>query len=539
MAPAEQASLIAHLRDTLAKQYGPGRVQVLETHISYVVLTGEWVYKIKKSVRLGFLDFSTLARRRFYCAEELRLNRRYAPALYEEVVAIGGALESPVIGGTGPAIEYAVKMREFAQEDLASSLLGRGELSATDIDCLAAKIATFHHACERAATSTANEPAATVLQAARDNFTDINRLAGRRGDPAILDHLERWTEREFAALSGRFAQRIRDGFVRECHGDLHLNNIARVGGELTPFDCVEFSPELRWIDVISEVAFLVMDLQTHGRRDFAYRFLNAYLEQTGDYAGLAVLRFYVVYRAMVRAKIALLGEKPSAVSPSPQLPQAYNDYVGVAEAWARPMRPGVVLMHGLSGCGKSTVSQRLLEQIGAVRVRSDIERKRLAGLAARAGSGSRLDSGLYAGSMTQATYDRLFSLMHMIREAGQTVIVDATFLRREDRQMFRSWAQDHDVPFAIVGLKASLADLRERVRQRTKEGTDASEATVAVLEYQIKTMEPFVPGETDSLLVYDASGAVDDGRLVALADTLRDRFASPRTYPSADQTVLV
>ena len=282
------------------------RVTVLETHISYVLLTGKHAYKIKKSVNLGFLDFTTLAARRFYCEQELRLNRRLAPALYLDVVAITGTIDAPVLGGDGPVLEYAVKMHEFSQEALASQLLSRNELAAADIDVLAAKVAAFHATIEVAAPDSAFGRPDDILRIALQNFARIRPLLATPADRAELDALALWAEREHQVRQTAFHERQRGGFVRECHGDLHLGNIARIDGEITIFDCIEFNDAMRWIDVMSEVAFTVMDLQDRGRGDLGQRFLNAYLEITGDYAGLSVLRFYLAYRAMVRAMVARL-----------------------------------------------------------------------------------------------------------------------------------------------------------------------------------------------------------------------------------------
>ena len=280
--------------------------RVLETHISYVLLTGKHAYKIKKNVRLGFLDFTTLAARRFYCEQELKLNRRLAPALYLDVVAITGTIDAPVLGGDGPALEYAVKMLEFPQEALASQLLSRNELGVADIDVLAAKVAAFHAKIEVAAPDIAFGRPDGILRIALQNFAQIRPLLAAPADRAELDALALWAEREHKAHHAAFIERQRGGFIRECHGDLHLGNIARIEGEITIFDCIEFNDAMRWIDVMSEVAFTVMDLQDRGRADLGHRFLNAYLEITGDYAGLSVLRFYLAYRAMVRAMVARL-----------------------------------------------------------------------------------------------------------------------------------------------------------------------------------------------------------------------------------------
>ena len=440
---SEQARLIASLRAPAIFGRECVRVTVLETHISYVLLTGKHAYKIKKNVNLGFLDFTTLAARRFYCEQELKLNRRLAPALYLDVVAITGAVDAPVLGGDGPVLEYAVKMREFPQEALASQLLSRNELEAADIDVLAAKVAAFHATIEVAAPDSAFGRPDDILRIALQNFARIRPLLATPTDRAELDAAALWAEREYQAHQPAFCERQRAGFIRECHGDLHLGNIARIEGEITIFDCIEFNDAMRWIDVMSEVAFTVMDLQDRGRGDLGQRFLNAYLEITGDYAGLSVLRFYLAYRAMVRAMVARLraaqlgsGDARGAVLAE------YDGYVDLARSYAQPPRPAIILTHGFAGSGKTTLSQALLEVLGAVRIRTDVERKRSHGYGARERSQGAIDRGIYAPDATEATYRRVCALAGGVVAAGHVAIVDATFLKRWQRDLFRQLASD-------------------------------------------------------------------------------------------------
>ena len=500
--------LVARLRAILPTLHGCEKVELLETHISYVLLAGAYAYKIKKSVNLGFLDFTTLSARRFYCEEELRLNRRYAPQLYLAVVPITGSAEDPAIGGTGPPIEYAVQMRAFAQPDLASRVLMRGELQPHHIDVLAARIAAFHDGIHRVDTSTALGTPSCIRQAALENIDEIERLLDRADANDDLGRLRQWTAREWAALSDAFAQRRAEGFVRECHGDLHLENIALVDGEITPFDGIEFSDTLRWIDVMNEIAFLIMDLQYRRRPDLARRFLNAYLEHTGDYAGLVVLRFYLVYRAMVRAKIACVRAAQGGVDESARsnLRTEYERHLSLAQSYLEPQRPAIVLTHGMSGCGKTTLSQGMLETMGAVRIRSDVERKRLVGMQVHSRSDSEIAGGLYREDMTERTYLHLLAGVQAIIGAGYIAIVDATFLKRWQRQMFREHAKQHGVPFAIVTFCAREADLRARIAQRQSNGKDASEADLAVLGHQLATAEALTSDELPDEIRYDTTG---------------------------------
>jgi len=479
--------------------YGqPGAdIKLLQTHISYVFLTGRYAYKIKKPINLGFLDFSTLEKRRHYCEEELRLNLRLAPELYLEAMPITGSPTHPVLGNAGVAIEYAVKMAEFPQQARLDHVLAQGELTTEQIDALAEQIAAFHSSIVVAGTDSVFGTPARVLQPALENFEQIHPLLK---DPADLDALEvlrEWTQHEYAALEPTFAQRKKDGFVRECHGDLHLANIALVNGAVTIFDCIEFNENLRWIDVLSEIAFLVMDLMDRNQHEFAYRALNTYLVHMGDYSGLAVLRFYLTYRAMVRAKVTAIRLHQAGMEHNERaaIYKDYRSYIRLAQSLTAPPHPALLITHGLSGSGKSTLSQPILERIGAIRIRSDVERKRLFGLSAESRSQSGVASGLYAPDATRLTYQHLAKLAQAIVAAGFTVLVDATFLQRSQRSLFQELAQTLGVPFAILDFQASTATLRQRIVQRQHAAQDASEADLAVLEHQFATQQPLAPDE--------------------------------------------
>ena len=511
----DQVRLIQALRDPA--RFGPwcAGVRLAETHISYVLLTGRDAYKIKKAVKLPFLDFMTLESRRADCERELALNRRFAPDLYLDVVAITGSADAPVVGGEGPAIEYAVRMREFPEDALLSRMLVRGELTASHIDGLAETIAAFHAAAPDAAPDAPFGAPDSVLDLALENFDELQRLVEAEADRRALADVRRWTRREYDGCARTFADRRRAGRVRECHGDLHLGNIALVEGLVTPFDCIEFNEAMRWSDVMGDVAFLVMDLRDRGRADLASRFLNRYLEQSGDYGGVRVLRFFVVYRAMVRAKIACLRASQEAPGPARAAMREFHEYLALAARSAEPGRPGLVLTHGPSGSGKTTWTQAFIELTGAIRVRTDVERKRLHDAAPDARSGSALNAGWYAPAETERTYAALADLARTIAGAGYVVVVVGTFLQRRHRRRFHDVAAGLDVPFVILDFVARAETLRQRVDVRAAAGLDASDADVHVLDEQLRTGEALDPDEQAATVTFDAD------RPLAVAQDLR------------------
>lgn len=506
--------LVEALRDPACYSHPVQSIRILETHISSVVLTGTFAYKIKKPVDLGFLDFTTLEKRRLFCDEELRLNSRLAPELYLDVVPICGTPEAPRVGGGGEVIEYAVRMHEFSQEALADRVLARGELTSRHMDALAALVAGFHLRTQCSVENDGYGAPEAIWASVAQNFAQIRALSIQAAHLQLLDEVEAWSRREHERLHEFFVRRKREGGVRECHGDLHLGNIVFLDGEPRVFDCIEFNPDLRWIDVMNEVAFLVMDLQAASRQDFAGRFLNAYLESTGDYGGLSVLRYYLVYRAMVRAKINLLRARQlePGTEESYSLEKQFRRYLALAQSCARPPRPFVLIAHGFSGSGKTTLSQPLLELIGAIRIRSDIERKRMHGISLTDRPRPGVASGLYSANVTDSTYQRLLDLTRAILDSGYGVIVDATFLKRRYRDMFCAFATRAGVPFSIVDFTLRDEILRERIAARLQQGQDASDADLAVLEHQLATHEPLQAAETAFVFTYDASRPADDAQ---------------------------
>ena len=525
-ADADVGRMVAALLNPLCYPHPVQRLELLETHISWVILTGEYAYKIKKPVNLRFVDFTSLALRRYYCEEELRLNRRLSSTIYLGVVAITGNSARPRIGGAGEVIEYAVKMRQFPQPSLLSATLARGELTESVVAKLAQKIAEFHETVPSAESTPAVDATASILTPALDNFGQMLPFIPSVEDAELLLDLREWTEREYRNPVTLLYSRLARSRVRECHGDLHLGNIVMVDGEPTPFDCIEFNAGLRWIDVMSEVAFLMMDLEAHERHDLAYVFLNTYLERTGDYDGVSVLPFYRVYRALVRAKISLLqaGDATAPVERHQNGLAAFKRYLTLAVGYVRPHRGAVIITHGLSGSGKTWLTSQVMSPLRAVRIRSDIERKRQHGLSALAQSASGAGAGIYAPDASVRTYEHLACQARHVARAGFPVIVDAAFLRRRQRDAFRALAVELQVPFVILDMEAESEVLQSRILDRAAHGTDASEATLAVLEAQMRDQEPLTNEErADAIELH--TGSMTAGNVAALCDMLAKRVS--------------
>ncbi|MGC2166206.1 MAG: AAA family ATPase [Gallionella sp.] len=465
------------------------QLRLIETHISWVVLTGAFAYKIKKPLDLGFLNFSTLPLRKQACENEIRLNRRLAAEYYLGVVAITGDAAHPRISGGGTAVEYAVKMKQFAPDVTLDQFAARGALQYAQIDAVAARLAKFHlEECEIAPVESRWGRPESVAKPVTENFLALESCLEHSDYREQLATLRNWSETEHKRLIALMRRRKRDGMIRECHGDLHLGNLAWVGAAPLIFDCIEFNDALRWIDVISEVAFIFMDLLHRNLLGHAMRLLNAWLEASGDYDGVALLRYYTVYRALVRAKVAGLRLKQTETSD--ELLAEVRSCLHLAEQLTQAMPTQLWITHGLSGSGKTIISQQMLQDFGMIRIRSDVERKRLAGLKPMDRTHADVGASIYSAAANKKTYRHLAKLAERLLKTGWPVIGDAAFLIRWQRERFLETARRCECPYKIIDVQADVEVLRRRVSERSKHGGDASEADSAVLQHQIETALP-------------------------------------------------
>jgi len=498
-------SLIDALQNSALYSHPIDKFEVIETHTSQVLLTGSYVYKIKKPVNFGFLDFSTLDKRLHCCNEEIRLNRRLAPQLYIDVIKITGSENQPEIGGEGKVIEYAVKMRQFPQAGQLDILLATGNLNNNIIDRLADRIAKFHIEIDVVEMKNRFGDFDHLRQPMLENFVQIRDAIKTTDLAADINKLEQWTLQQLSILKPITERRKQSGYVRECHGDMHLRNIAWWHDEIIIFDCIEFNPNLYWIDVMSEVAFLIMDLEDRNQHRFANRFLNRYLEITGDYEGLSLLRFYKVYRALVRAKVNALraAQEKYGSDEYQQSLSGFCQYLDLALGYLKSEEPILLINFGLSGAGKSVTSRHLAEILPAIQVRSDVERKRLYNILPTERVLPEQKQWLYSNEATKKTYDRLISLTRGLLNAGYSVIVDAANLKQRARQPFIDLAKIIKVDFLILAFQANEAVLRDRVVRRAQEGVDVSDATLSILDQQLANFEGLTAHEQSHSIVID------------------------------------
>lgn len=506
-------------------------VTVVETHISYVLLTGDFAYKLKKPLDLGFLDFSTLPQRRHACEEEVRINRRTAPELYLGVWPVTGSPEEPVLNDEGEPFEYLVRMVQFDRDLAGDRCLERGELGPEHLETLGDRVAALHQEAETPPEGSDYGALEAIREEQGANLDQLQKLIELLGiEERRFQALADWIHASLAELGSWIEGRRAQGFVRECHGDLHLGNLVLREGALVPFDAIEFDPALRFTDVMADVAFAWMDLKARGRRDLGVAFLNRYLERTGDYPGLRLLPFYTAYRALVRAKVSALQveEEETAGREARDLADRAAAYFQLAEATASGGSALLIIARGVTGVGKSTVSRPVLAELGGVRIRSDVERKRLAGLEPEESGSAEVGAGIYEEDLTERTYQRLLELARPALQAGYPVLLDATFLEADRRGSARDLAAELGVPFAILALEAPEATIRQWIRGRSKGGTDASDADESVLEHQLATEEPLTEEEEAFAVRVDTSRGPDPSDLAReLVDLARIPDRSP------------
>jgi len=491
-------------------------VRLIETHVSLLFITDDFVYKVKKAVDFGFLNFTTLDRRRFYCNEEVRLNRRLSPDLYLGVVEVRASNGAVAIGGSGAVVDYAVKMRRLPEERMLHRLLDAGEAGEVELRRVAEVVARFHLEARRAGEGEGFGTVATVRHNWEENFESCAQMPWISGrDLALIRaFVADFTTRRADLIE----ERLRLGFVRECDGDLHLENIC-LTDRVHIFDCIEFSDRLRICDTAADVAFLLMDLEYHDRGDLVPPFMDAYLSITGDGGMAPLLDFYRSYRAFVRGKVTglLLRENPQGPERG-RLEAAARRYFRLSRGFAVRGRvpPTLFLTCGLMGTGKSCLARELARQLGCALLQSDRVRKSLAGLPPAARACAPMGEGIYSREFDRAVYGDLLAGAAHALAAGKSALVDASFRRASDRALFRELAASAGVPCLVMEVRCDEGTVRERLDTRMTEGRDPSDGRWELYADQRRAFET-TDGEEGVLIVDGARPAEENADLVLAA----------------------
>ncbi|MBU5612599.1 bifunctional aminoglycoside phosphotransferase/ATP-binding protein [Geomonas azotofigens] len=511
--------LIKSLLEAAAYPEPTGEVRLVETHVSFIFITDHFVYKVKKAVDYGFLDFTTLERRRFYCGEEVRLNRRLCPEVYLGVVELRETERGAAFAGDGAVIDYAVKMRRLPEERMLDRLLSEGAVFPADMARIAAAVAAFHAGAERGPHIDACAAPEMIGQNWEQNFRQSAPFVGSTLRAGELAEIRQWATSFLAENEPLFRERVAGGFIRDCDGDLHSGNIC-LTEPVCIFDCIEFSEKFRYIDTAADLAFLLMDLEYAGRPDLARVLLAAYREASGDAGMSPLLDFYKAQRAFVRGKVTSLRLAQPGLSPEQRagVEASARRYFRLTRGYALRGRlvPTLILTCGLSGSGKSSLAGELSRELGLEITRSDLVRKALAGVPAAGGAaGAHGRDGIYNDEMDRATYAALLAEAERALALGRGIVVDATFKRRSDRERFRQLAARLDAPFLIAHTRCPEQVAHERLDRRRHDPAEVSDARWE--QYQRQRVEFEFPEPGESLLLDSTLPVWDEADLVMAA----------------------
>lgn len=465
-------------------------IQVEQTHASYVFLTGEYAYKVKKSVDFGFFDYSTVDKRQHFCQEEIRLNQALAPEIYLEVIPITQTADDYILNGAGETVEYTLKMCQFPQECLWNNLFESGKLTPDLMTELGRVVANFHLKAYTDEYIRSFGTIGKIKPAFTENYRQSEPYINRGQTQQQFDETKQFTDHFFTTEQDLLARRREQNWIRECHGDLHLKNICLWQGEVRLFDRIEFNEPFRFVDVMYDVAFAKMDLDVRQRPDLGNAFLNTYIEHTGDWEGLQVLPLYLTRQAYVRGKVTsfLIDDPDVSETQKENAIAKASRYYKLAWQYTQRNQGKLWMMSGLSGSGKTTIARQLARQEDAIHIRSDAVRKHLAGI----GLNEKGDDSMYSPQMSQKTYDRLLELGKILVQRGFKVILDAKYDRVALRQPVIEFSQNQQIPLEILHCHAPLEVLRDRLAARTK---DISDATPDLLQRQQANAEPFTEAE--------------------------------------------
>ena len=489
MATARPAEIVNSLLDPGVYPEKVDRVELVQTQISLVFLAGDYAYKLKKPVNLGFLDYTTPERRRYFCEREVELNRRLCPEVYLGVVPINYDGSGINLAGQGYTIDYAVKMVRLPHDRMMDELLERNLVTNEMAEQIARRMVEFH---ARAVTSpfiSAFGDIEAIRINVEENFAQTIQYTGLTITGQQYQRIKEYTEAELRDKAGVFKQRVSGGRIRDGHGDLHSRNIC-FADRLCIYDCIEFNDRFRYGDVTADIAFLAMDLDHFGRADLSRDFVRAYIEDSRDTGIRDILRFYKCYRAYVRGKVSSFESADAATSESARMKatETARAYFELAESYTRS-RPFLIITVGLTGTGKSTLANLLARRLGLTVISSDIMRKKLASIPLTEHRFEEMESGIYSASFSRMTYEKLFSEAREILSQGDPVILDASFIRGEDREKALRLAEEVQAEFAVVECILDEATVRQRLEQRLKEAA-VSDGRPEVYELQKRNFQP-------------------------------------------------
>jgi uncharacterized protein len=470
------------------------KVELVQTHVSWIFLTDAHAYKIKKPVDFGFLNFSTIDRRRFYCNEEVKFNSRLCQGIYEGVVELRESAGSASFQGDGPVIDYAVKMKRLPAERMLDRMIAENTVQASELIDVARVIAEFHRTAPTSPSVAEYGHLDRILFNWQENFDQTTPFENSTLPASERELIRTWVSTYAANHSETFSQRVADGFIRECDGDIHLENICLVNGSVFIFDCIEFNERFRCCDTAADVAFLLMDLDYHGRHDLSEEVITAYLDASGDTGMMELVAFYKVYRAFVRGKIESFHMRDADIDPREQsLSKAKAvRYFRLARGYIErsTFQTTIFITCGLMGSGKSTLADQLSFELGIALFTSDMIRKQSADIAPDTACSAAFGEGLYSQQNNDDTYDELIRLAKEQLAVRRSVIIDAAFLHKKDRLRCADLAEHSAARFIIIFVSCGEPENRRRLVERSTSGRAISDGRSELLNSQRQIFEP-------------------------------------------------
>lgn len=489
--------------------HDPPSVDLVQTHISSVFIAGDKVYKIKKPVDFGFLDFTTLKKRKFFCDEEIRLNRRLAPSVYEFVTAITeDGTGHPTLDGDGPVIDYAVVMRRLPEERMLYRLLREGRVGDDVMDAIARLLYEFHQKAETGGEIDRLGSLETIMMNHDENFDQTEPFIGKTISAPAHAFMKACANKFMEDNEALFRHRVSEHHIRDCHGDLHLQHICLDGDEIVIFDCIEFNRRFRSLDVAAEIAFLSMDLEGNGYTALARTFINAYLRYSGDSEAEKLLNFYRAYFAFVRGKVTgfrLDDPSTEEADRNSVIDEAARYFDRSARYAARTENPVLVITAGLMGTGKSFLADMLARYLDARIIRTDVLRKELLGIDSSERHYENFEEGIYSAEATRKTYEAALERAEAFIAAGESVILDASFRSRRDRERARESARRAGAGFMLVECVCPEATVMERLEKRTAQAGQVSDGRWELYETQKKLFEPVEEIQSEEYVRADTS----------------------------------
>jgi len=500
--------LVEALLHPQAYPHNPQKIELVQTQMSFLFLTGDYVYKVKKPVDLGYLDYTTLEKRNFFCHQELKLNRRLCPEVYLAVVPITEDKGQLRVGGGGRAVEYAVKMLQLPQERMMDILLSANQVTLGMVIKVARKLAHFHQKAETSPEISAFGSLTSITKNADENFTQTGKYLDLTIPSHKYHYIKNYTENFIKERASLLQNRIKENRIRDCHGDLHAAHICFTD-DICIYDCIEFNDRFRYCDVASEVAFLAMDLDHYGRGDLSNGFVRAYVELSQDKGLLEILNFYKCYRAYVRGKVESfkLDDPYISEQEKEKTLTIARSYFDLAYRYAR-YKLRLFMTTGLVGTGKTTVAQALGKRLGLVVVSSDVVRKKLAGIPVAEHRFEEYRGGIYSEDFSRRTYDEMLTEAEEFLSRGQSVILDASFKKREYRLQAKALAGKMGADFLVIECVLDEKTVKKRLEQRLEEET-TSDGRWEIFGLQKQEFDKVVEFPSESRIIVDTSETVD------------------------------